>query len=858
MRRLMFLVLVAVVVPLAILAGCTTEEEPSALASAGAPVEINTACAAPSPGGTIHTITTSLHQIDWEAVLPGHIVCISYKSTPYNERVYVTRPTNLTDPPIVIRGIPSSEGKLPVIEGNGAAGPPCGTPTPSGSGNALLGVLMVDGSSSPNRTRNLTIENLELRGALDTYSTTYCDSTTMSMVTAPYDSGAAAVYVKDAENITIRNLSLTNSHHGLLIHSETKDVLVEASSLFNAGAPNQVRQHNTYAQGDGVTFQFNRFGGICDTCEGNNLKSRSTRYTKILHNYFEGRSDYHLDLVDNEDTSPTDITQVAGNIFIDPDVPMNKAVVNFGGDIEEWPNRSALDFFNNTLIARRASETDFIRVAAPASGSGLSLWNNIFWAAFPSQSTILTKSTGGTATALLENNWLRTLGSGNDVIVHDGSISIDPASVYLTKTSDPGFVADVAGGADEVRIKAGAAVQNQGKANVPALVSQYREHSQSELRYEGVGVESPTEVGAYAFRPPYQRSLGTRKLQAIPGQFLKTYAYIAAESFHGNRVGSGKSWTKVTGSAYENGEAMQVQPEGRVTHAVPGTATPRLEFQAYFLVGGTFKVWVRGKGPNTSSDRVSITLDRQTSSNALDIEMPNSAVAWRGLRANGTQATLSVPSVGYHTITVWMRDDGFVLDEIFLTSGTGGPSDGPNTGDGDFEADANGDVMVEAEHQHLLSAVGGLEWLPGPLHWSPAAGYTGQGAVKALPDVGAVILPEVESKSAELRFQTNIPTAGRKYVYVRGRNIGSASNSVYLGLTRVFRGTPATVEIPAGAGWVWATLSVAGNRAFIDLERSGYQDLSLWIREDGVEVDKVVLSPSSTLNPDTVAESLPN
>lgn len=43
------------------------------------------------------------------------------------------------------------------------------------------------------------------------------------------------------------------------------------------------------------------------------------------------------------------------------------------------------------------------------------------------------------------------------------------------------------------------------------------------------------------------------------------------------------------------------------------------------------------------------------------------AWSWTRKTIDGPAATINVPTVGLHTFTIWMREDGLILDKIILT-----------------------------------------------------------------------------------------------------------------------------------------------------------------------------------------------
>ena len=90
-----------------------------------------------------------------------------------------------------------------------------------------------------------------------------------------------------------------------------------------------------------------------------------------------------------------------------------------------------------------------------------------------------------------------------------------------------------------------------------------------------------------------------------------------------------------------------------------------------FSTPGTYYVWPRGLATNGGNDSVHVGLDGQAVASAARMTFPSasySSWAWFQSTMDGPVATLQVTSAGLHTINVWMREDGFRLDRLLLTT----------------------------------------------------------------------------------------------------------------------------------------------------------------------------------------------
>lgn len=144
---------------------------------------------------------------------------------------------------------------------------------------------------------------------------------------------------------------------------------------------------------------------------------------------------------------------------------------------------------------------------------------------------------------------------------------------------------------------------------------------------------------------------------------------IEAERFHDNVTQGGRTWIRTTTSGMSGTGALVTTPNSGANVNSPFAAnSPRLDFWVNFTKTGTHHVWLRGTGPTTSDDSAHVGLDGAEVSTADKIDGFTNTISWRHSTADGPVATINVPSTGLRRVSVWMREDGFILDKVLLTT----------------------------------------------------------------------------------------------------------------------------------------------------------------------------------------------
>jgi len=224
----------------------------------------------------------------------------------------------------------------------------------------------------------------------------------------------------------------------------------------------------------------------------------------------------------------------------------------------------------------------------------------------------------------------------------------------------------------------------------------------------------------------------------------------------------------------------------------------------------------------------------------------NSAVITGQTNRTFTIANATSAAIGSYYVAV-SSANGTVNSQVVTALTTSPP---PHLS---FQQDGTGTTVIEAEHYYeAAQAPDGHFWVP----LADRAGYSGSGYMSVLPDSGVNLgNAGYLTNGARLDFLIQFATTGTNYIWLRGgdpRGDG-AGDSVHAGLDGVsptsatrIDGTP---SFNIATGWNWVGNIQGDTRAYVVVTSAGIHTFSLWMREDGFSVDKLILTTDSAFTP---------
>lgn len=144
---------------------------------------------------------------------------------------------------------------------------------------------------------------------------------------------------------------------------------------------------------------------------------------------------------------------------------------------------------------------------------------------------------------------------------------------------------------------------------------------------------------------------------------------IEAEHYSATVSRASHSWSVAADGNASGGSLVTASPNNN-TNINTGytTGSPELDFQVQFTTTGTYYVWLRGSGATADDDSAHAGIDGTGPASADRISSFGSSLTWSKSTMDGPVATIVVSSPGIHTVNVWMREDGFRLDKLVLTT----------------------------------------------------------------------------------------------------------------------------------------------------------------------------------------------
>ena len=360
----------------------------------------------------------------------------------------------------------------------------------------------------------------------------------------------------------------------------------------------------------------------------------------------------------------------------------------------------------------------------------------------------------------------------------------------------------------------------------------------------------------YLAAPDVEQSFNVSEPAPVGDCFTEENGEVVmeAENYFSTAPGSGgisTSWQNFNDANASGGSALRAEPN---TGAYTGLNTngPRLDYKVNFTTTGTYRVFIRSAAATGQDDSYHVGLDGTAVTTNSGYGMYHlGSWDWADEANGGLPVVIDVSTPGEHTFNLWMREDGVEIDKIILKKSTVSPSGtGPSESSrGDCDppppppnaqcfVESGGEVVVEAENYSALAFGSGNAQNSNWVSFGDA-NASGGNALRAEPNTG--VNTGLNQNGPRLDYDIEFNTPGSYSVFVRAAAPTGQDDSWHIGLD----GTAVTNISGYGmyrlGSWDWADEANGGMKVVVDVATPGKHTLNLWMREDGVEIDKIVL-----------------
>jgi hypothetical protein len=159
------------------------------------------------------------------------------------------------------------------------------------------------------------------------------------------------------------------------------------------------------------------------------------------------------------------------------------------------------------------------------------------------------------------------------------------------------------------------------------------------------------------------------------------------------------------------------------------------------------------------------------------------------------------------------------------------------------QAGDDGIISIEAENYNAKKTVEDHYWKL----TTDKSGSSGKGAMVALPDDGADEDDIDYDDTPFVDYQVHFVRTGKHYIWVRGWGIDEGAKA-HVDLDHRELDNGKEMEFDEGK-WNWAHESDDDDYAYLEIETPGVHTISLSMHEDGLTVDKIVLTTNKDYRP---------
>ncbi len=199
--------------------------------------------------------------------------------------------------------------------------------------------------------------------------------------------------------------------------------------------------------------------------------------------------------------------------------------------------------------------------------------------------------------------------------------------------------------------------------------------------------------------------------------------------------------------------------------------------------------------------------------------------------------TVTFSAIGNYVLKLTVSDSALNSSETLAVQVKNNAQPPP---DSSTFREVNGQVSIEAEHFLSKTSTSSHNWV------SSTSSQASNGAfMTTTPDNG--VLNFSSNTGPMLSYRVFFDTPGKRIVWVRGfgdtnPNGEGKSDSLHIGLNGKISNTADKIDnFPAD--WAWSNHTRDSAAAVLDIPTAGLHMVNIFMREDGLKVDKIILAP---------------
>ncbi len=277
---------------------------------------------------------------------------------------------------------------------------------------------------------------------------------------------------------------------------------------------------------------------------------------------------------------------------------------------------------------------------------------------------------------------------------------------------------------------------------------------------------------------------------------------------------------------------------------------PQLVYNLTNMEIGIYNLWIRMSAPDGGGDSIHVGLDGipLTFGGVGLSTPPNGDWNWEFIPIN-------VSDVNHTQLNIWMREDGVMVDSLLITSNEEYDPNLPEVletivncygsnltffTDLTFTED-QGLIIIEAEDysdcEYGSDVAEDSNWTLE----TNFSNYTGQGYMESGPDIK--VKTGDTTLGPHLKYNLSLPNTGSYHIWIRMSAPDGGGDSIHVGLNGIamtFGGVGLSTS--PNADWNWEMITV-------NVTSPGLNQLDIWMREDGVRIDSLVITDDTSFVP---------